>query len=100
MKLCKVLDFRRGRNFRGHRVHSPPFTEEESDAQADEWLLKVTQLSSDRWSCHFLPHDAGAIVRLRSRGMVQQKVVLVSCSLYISGLEIDRGRVEGERVTN
>ena len=47
MKLCKVLDFRRRRNFRGHLVHSPPFTEEESDAQANEWLLKVTQLSSD-----------------------------------------------------
>ena len=47
MKLCKVLDFRRGRNFRGHRVHSPTYTEEESDAKADEWLLKVTQLSSD-----------------------------------------------------
>ena len=47
MKLCKVLDFRRGRNFRGHLVHPPPFTEKEFNAQADEWFLKVTQLSSD-----------------------------------------------------
>ena len=42
----------------------------------------------------------GAIVRLRNRGMVQQRVVLVSCFLYISGLEIVGGRVEGESVTN
>lgn len=42
----------------------------------------------------------GAIVRLGNRGMVQPKVVLVSCSFCISGLEIDGGRVEGESATN
>lgn len=42
----------------------------------------------------------GAIARVRNRGMVQQKVVLVSCSLYISGLEIQGGRVGGESGTN
>lgn len=31
----------------------------------------------------------GVIARLGNRGMVQPKVVLVSCSFCISGLEID-----------
>lgn len=39
----------------------------------------------------------GAIVRLGNRGMVQPKVVLVSCSFCISGLEARWG-TSGRRV--
>lgn len=45
--LDKPLSCETGWSIRGHLVHPPSFTEEQSDAQATEWLLMVSRLSSD-----------------------------------------------------